>query len=44
MGQIIFKDVSRIYGDFYALDKVSFDIGKGIVGIVGMSGATMSKI
>ena len=45
---IIVKNVSKLYGDQYALNKVNFEVKKGeIVGFLGPNGAgksTMMKI
>ena len=42
---IIVKNVSKLYGDQYALNKVSFEVKKGeIVGFLGPNGAGKSTL
>ncbi|RYD95621.1 MAG: ATP-binding cassette domain-containing protein, partial [Sphingobacteriales bacterium] len=39
---IVVKELSRTYGEQIAVNNISFEIGKGIVGFLGPNGAGKS--
>jgi len=43
-GQIIFRDVSKFYGEVLGVNRVHLDLGPGLIGLVGPNGSGKSTL